>query len=290
MATRYVSFRDELERARCDGRLEKTAILNPLGAIAGPVGHFMVNAAGMSAHNTNLADVLAHYGLQHGLSGSAISPGAVRSLHMLAGPESLNAYHAARTAGERLSGLNPQLRQAALSGMASLERIRPTSTGMDITHAPVLGPLQRAALHEVEGTTPKLDTSKASLLGKAYARGVDLLRRVVQRPFDTPLQKGVKNIVGGAPLAAAIVEDPIAMAAHGGFNAIREQVGRSAFGKNFMKKQLKQGLEGVPMSSAGETAWNYVVSPAVLDPRRIGTAIRGTVGPLPSQELARRIP
>jgi hypothetical protein len=74
---------------------------------------------------------------------------------------------------------------------------------------------------------------------------------------------------------------------HGAINTGRELIGRSQAGKKFMAQQLEQGLAGRPMSSMRETAFNLGMSPAALDPYRVGRAV-STASPEAGQFVKER--
>jgi len=82
---------------------------------AGPIGHLAVNALGRAAHHgSNLSNVLAHRGMQHGMLGLSTNPAAARTVKSLAGAESVVPYEVAHRLGARMSNLGPQERKALL--------------------------------------------------------------------------------------------------------------------------------------------------------------------------------
>jgi len=244
---------------------EKVAIIGHL--LAGPLGHLTVNALGQAAHKgSNLADMLAHHGLQHGLTGSSINPLALRSIKSLAGPEALGPYSAAKALGSRVAHL-PTHQQRAMFAAAHSAGGHPA-----LGAAPIVGPVQRALGHELAGTAP---TAQAKgLAAKLYSKGVGAMSKLVDTPFDTGVQRAAKGAVGIAPLAGAAALDPVGAAAHVGINGIREGVANSARGKKFMGQMFQEGMQGRVLSPGQEAAVNYGVSPAALDPLRAGQAVR----------------
>lgn len=241
----------------------KTAALSHL--LAGPVGHVAVNALGNAAHHgSNLAEILAHKGLEHGITEAVVNPGAMRTIKSLMGPEATGAYEMAHAMGRKLVDMNPAQREAWLKATANAPIKEET---------PLIGALRRAARHQVEGTVPTLEAKGVG--ANLYSRAVNKLTDVVNKPFDTGLQRAVNTAVGAAPLAAITAADPIGMAAHGGINALREGVAATTAGKDFFRRELHKGAIGVPRSKALEVAGDYLLSPAVQDSYRMGRSVRG---------------
>jgi hypothetical protein len=140
----------------------------------------------------------------------------------------------------------------------------------------------------VAGTAPEF---KATGLGaKMYGGLIDRMRRVVNKPFATTGQKVVNNVLGAAPAAALAAVDPVGSAAHYAINTGRELLGTSGAGKRLTEKAFKSGLYGTwSPSPVTERAIDLVVSPAVLDPYRIGRDIRTAVGPEKVQQMSRTL-
>lgn len=257
------------------GEMQKTAV----GPILGLFGHFGTNLAGRAAHkSSNLAEVMAHRGFQHGATGSRISRGADRAMRLLLGPESLVQYDAARAAGEKMYNLPPKQREAALQALSSGAQelasrgVLRANAPKVLGEAPVIGALQQAARHDVLGSTPKLKSK--GLLAGVYGKAVDLMSRSRETPFQTPTQKVVSNVVGASPAAALAAADPWGAATHMGWNLARETGAKTQLGKEITKNQLRKGLAGVKPGKWEELASDIVASPAFLDPQRIGSALR----------------
>jgi hypothetical protein len=246
--------------------MRKKSILGSL--MMGPIGHVAVNALGRAAHHqSNLSEVLAHKGLQHGLLDAVVNPGAMRTMKSVMGPESATAYEAAHAVGRRLAQMKPQERQAAIDAAASAKS----------TSAPILGHIQKAMAHEKAGTTPSFKGE--GVAAKMYGGAADLLTNIVNKPFDTGLQRVVKTVSGAAPLAALTAAEPVGMLSHAGINAVREGVSRSATGKKFIQQSFKAGLGGHKLPQSVETTLDYAVSPALLDPYRSGRTLRAEATP-----------
>jgi len=267
------SFRSELE---------KTAVLGHL--LAGPVGHVAVNALGRSAHHkTNLAEYMAHQGLQHGLTGSKMNPFALRSLRSIAGPESSSTYDLAHAVGMRMQGMHSDQQRALMQGALG--------AGAAHADAPIVGSLHSAMQHELSGTAPQLQSkgffpkeqAQASTFKRLantlhpanlYAKAVKGLGGVVNTPFDTTAQRVAKSAVGGAPVAALGALDPVGSAAHMGINAVREVAGNSDIGRRAMKGLYDRGAQGRSYSRGVQLAADYALSPALLDPMRLGAHVQ----------------
>ncbi len=274
-----VAFSDELEKTAV-----LSAALTALKAMGvGIAGHLGVNTGILGSRtSTNLGEVLAHKGFQHGLTEAAVNPAMVRSLHALGGPEAMETYHRAREAGKRLSVMDPVQRQLTLTGLYGAENPA-------LSNAPILGDLKKAIMHEYEGTSPTLTTAAPeggfvrralNAVGSGYAHLVDKATNVVDRPFDTKLQRGVRGVIGVAPMAGALAVDAPGAVAHMGWNTAREVAGRSSLGDRFVRHIADEGLHGRTVSPRVEALTNMLVSPAALDPMRAGTAIRNAVAPM----------
>lgn len=267
--------------------LSKKAAIPGLHALAaGLAGHVGVNALGRSAHqSTNLAEMLAHKGFQHGATGSRMSHMAQRSMNALLGPEVGTQYHAARKAGEKLYAMPPAERSEALRLIAG-GKGHAQSLGMSdkavaaLGEVPILPAIQKAVGHDIAGTAPKL-TSKGPV-GALYGRAVNALTSIGARPFPTTTQKVVGEAVGAAPMGALLAADPGGALAHMGWNTTREAIGRSNIGKKVVKGMMSKGLAGEMPSKGMETFTDLAVSPAFLDAQRFGKAVHdsGAVGPI----------
>ena len=267
--------------------MTKEAVIPGLSALlTGAGGHFGVNALGRNAHNTtNLAEVLAHKGFQHGATGSRMSHMAERSMNALLGPEVGAQYHAARYAGEKLYAMPPAERAHALSMLSGGEGVQGAlGVGADalksMKDAPIFPAIQKAVGHDVAGTAPKL-TSKGPV-GAMYGKAVNALTSIGARPFQTTGQKVVNEALGAAPMATLLAADPSGAAVHMGWNTTRELAGKSAFGKKVVGRMLQKGLAGEMPSKRMEAVTDLAVSPAFLDAQRFGKAVHDVPGAVPA--------
>ena len=76
--------------------------------------------------------------------------------------------------------------------------------------------------------------------------------------------------------------DPAAPAVHFGINKFRDLIAQSRFGANFMKDQVREGLQGVEHSPAKQKAMQLILSPAYYDAHQIGKNLRGSEAGLPA--------
>lgn len=235
--------------------------------LAGPLGHLGVNALGRAAHHkSNLGSVLAHRGLQHGLTDSVVNPVAARTVKAFMGPEATVSYELSQRLGTHLAKLPPAKRQALLKQINRAPKLQ---------GSPIIGPLQEAVGHELAGTAP---VHKAKgVAANLYSGAVRGLTSIVNKPFDTGVQRAVKSVAGGAPLAVAAAADPLGTAAHVGVNTGRELLAKSRVGTRFIKKTTEAGLAGKKIPKVIEAATDYLASPGALDAYRTGQAIRSAV-------------
>lgn len=246
-----------------------------LGMTAG--GHFGVNALGRAAHHaSNIGEVLAHRGLQHGLLGQRVTPSRLQSLKSIFGPEAMVNYEAALQAGGKLVSQYPapQARNAAIQAAM---RAKQFAEG-----APVAGDLMKAFQHELAGTAPTFQGK--GLAARLYGGAVDRLSRHTLTGMETGAQRAVKHITGAAPAAAFVAADaaasgglPLGAIGHAAWNGVRQGVGHTRAGQEFVKKEFQKGFQGKMPSKAQEFVADHVFSPAFLDARRLGYHARTQV-------------
>lgn len=253
---------------------EKSALL--IGASLSALGgHLGTNIAGRSAHHaSNLAEVMAHRGFQHGLLGQQIHPARQLSMKALMGPESLATYELARQAG--LSAVehapNPIERAKYLQNIHGFASTQPS-----LEHAPIIDPIRQAVMHELAGTAPELHASNRAT--KSYGKVVNWLADQTQTGFETGAQKAVGAIRGIAPAATLAAAEPIPMAGHFAVNMTREGLSRTPQGQRFMKNELAKGLRGQMPGKAKSMAIDLMASPALLDARRAANSIGKGLSP-----------
>jgi len=234
------------------------------GLLAGPLGHLATNTFGQAAHHkSNMAEMLAHLGLQHGLTDARTNPAALRTVKSLFGAESVVPYELAHSTGKQLIEMPPEVRQVAMQHM------RESTHGIE---APIIGPLHKALAHELAGTAPTHQATGP--LAHVYSKAVNAMMNVANKPFDTGMQRGVKYMMGGAPLAALAAAEPVATASHVGINAAREGAARSSYGKKFITNMGQLGLAGGEIPEWKQTAAAYLASPAALDAFHAGKGVR----------------
>jgi len=237
------------------------------GLLAGPLGHLATNTFGQAAHHkSNMAEMLAHLGLQHGLTDAQTNPAALRTVKSLFGAESVVPYLLAHKTGKQLIKLPPKARQAAIQQMHA------ATHGIE---APIIRPLHKALSHELAGTEPVHQATGP--MAYVYSHAVNAMMNVANKPFDTGMQRGVKYMMGGAPLAALAAAEPLSTASHVGINAAREGAARSSYGKKFITNMGQLGLAGGEIPEWKQTAAAYLASPAALDAYHAGKGVRNAV-------------
>lgn len=256
-------------------RKEASGILGGLvhGLGMGVVGHAGTNFLGMKAHHhSNIGEVLAHRGFQHGLLEQRISPVMEQSIKSVFGPESLINYHAAVEAGKHFvtKAPNPDQRRNALL----------LATQHTLPHdMPVLSQLQSAMNHELQGTAPTLNAKGMS--ATLYGKILDSLTNNPVTGMETKAQAAWKHLKGAGPAAAMVGADvamsgaPLGAMAHFGWNGMRQGAAATDIGQRIAAKQLVDGARhGVPKNT---TKLDIAVSPAFLDAQRAGAAARRMV-------------
>lgn len=264
--------------------LEKTAILGHLAATAATAagGHVGANVLGLAGHGGNIADMLAHHGLQHGLSGARLNPASRASMKYLFGPESLGAYDAAHGIASQMAHLPTKEQHALLASGVASGNLLPA-----LKDAPILGSIHRAAQHEIAGTAPKLETK--GILGAAHGKVLDRLARTADTPFDDTGRRVVNSAIGASPLLAAGVADtaltgaPLGVIGHGAVNAARERIAKTDYGRAVTTNLLQKGMRGESVAPGRERAMNLLLSPAVMDAHRLGRAAREAAGQISPQ-------
>lgn len=280
----FPSMTDELASG-----LRKEAILGTIlgglghAAATGAAGHVGANALGVAGHHGNIGELLAHRAFQHGLTGSHMGKGNEFAIKHIFGPEALASYQAAHAVGSKMKGMHTTQMRAALAAGTVGSHLSP-----ELRNSPIVGDLGKAFEHELKGTTPELQTK--GLLGKLHGKALDKLTGNAVNEMDTAGSRLMKNApgalaVGGMGLADAAVSGgvPSGMMAHMGVNRFRGWLGNTAFGKKVMHQGFTKGLRGEQIPQWQQHLSNYVVSPGVLDPYRIGNAVHATaerMGPL----------
>lgn len=269
--------------------IEKTAILGHLATTAAMAagGHVGANVLGLAGHGGNIADMLAHHGLQHGLAGSTLNPAAKASMKYLFGPESLGAYEAAHGIARQMAHLPTKEQHALLASGVASGNLVPA-----MKNAPILGSIHRAAQHEIAGTAPKLETK--GMLGTVHGKMLDRLARTADTQFDDTGKKIVNSAIGASPLLAAGAADmavtgtPFGVIGHGVVNAARERIAKTDYGKKVTTNLLQKGMRGEAVAPGRERAMNLLLSPAVMDAHRLGQSAReaaGQFGPQAQQTI-----
>lgn len=233
-------------------------------------GHVGTNAMGRAAHHgSNIAEILAHKGVQHGLlgAGTQITPARLQSIKMMFGPEATVPYELALKSARNLLEKvpNPEARRLAL------QRMYQHGTGLE--NVPVASDVRKAIAHELAGTSPALQAQTRG--AKIYGKLLDHLSKPTTNELQTGAQKVVKNITGAAPLAGFVAADaaasagiPIGAIGHMGWNLTRQGAVHTPVGKRLLGDEVRKGLRGQQVSKTKEFVIDHLMSPAYLDARR----------------------
>lgn len=256
-------------------RKEASGILGGLmhGLGMGAAGHAGTNFFGMKAHHhSNIGEVLAHRGFQHGLLEQRISPVMEQSIKSVFGPESLINYHAAVEAGKHFVTKAPHPDQRRNALLLATQHTLPHDL-------PVLSQLQSAMNHELQGTSPALKAE--GLSAKAYSKVLNWLTNNPVTGMETKAQAAWKHLKGVGPAAMMVGGDvamsgaPFGAMAHFGWNGMRQGAAATDLGHRVAADQIVKGLSGgVPKST---TKWDIGLSPAYLDGQRLGGALRRSI-------------
>lgn len=191
-------------------------------------------------------------GVDMGKAGQKLHPNAQSFMEYGIGPESLVDYHLGRKLGTKLRDMEPE-RQ---------ERFLRRAQGMGDAHFRANG-IDPKDIDKV----PVLNTFKGYMEGRGNQKVQGLFNRMAvdeNKPTTWKNRAGNLAMLGGA----AAVDPHLLM--QPAISGARKATAKSTIGRNFMDKQFQQGVEGKPMSKAKEFAMDMAVSPAALDPYRIG--------------------
>lgn len=259
------AFFDELNS------IEKQAV-DPLSLLGlGALSHVGSNAVTKLMHGP-LGKVRANrmaQGIRQALAGTPQTPGS-KMLSLWAGPEHTVAEHTGRGIGTALRSLDEGSRYRALKKLRKTVAMTP-----ELHHTPLFEDVVQGVNRTLETPLPRRGTiARVSMLNKAI-------------PY--------------APAPLVAITEPAGLV-HAGVNLLREQVGKSAPGKHFLRDKLVRGVAENPsvmslvdnlkphipesmaqhplvqkalerspaMGKAKELATDLLVSPAALNTYRIG--------------------
>ena len=235
--------------------LKKQAFIEPSTALLAPLLHLGANATWKTLGKTGIGQRMMNSqmasGLVHGIQGKKINPIAANIANYGLGPESMVPYSAGRGIGEQISGMSGPKRFKYLKKL----RKNMAMAGPDLQHAPV-------AHHVVPA------------INRVLGGETGFMEKIPTVASSAPQTTGQKLISGGLGVAAGVAA-PESLA-HMGINIARQNLATSRLGKNFMRDQFIDGLENRPMSQLKKTVTDYGLSPAALNTRRIGDAVRET--------------
>ena len=191
-------------------------------------------------------------GVEMGRTGRKLHPNAQSLIEYGIGPETLVDYRLGRRLGEKLKDI-PADRQ---------ERFLNKAKGMGEAHIRNAG----GVAEDIE-KVPILNTLNNYIEG----RGENKVKKGLMRmsvPDDQPVTW--KNKAGNLAMlgAAAAVEPHLLM--QPAISATRKTVAQSNIGQKFIDNQFHKGRQGQKLSKAKEVGLDLALSPAALDPYRIG--------------------
>jgi hypothetical protein len=253
---------------------EKEAVIGEL--LTGLAGHFGVNALGRHAHHaSNLPEMLAHQGFQHGATGRMPNFWSRASSTNILGPEVGIQYWLGHALGKQLYNMPPAERAQAMKAMKEAGSIGVGDLPPDklelLKKAPYLNDAFKAVMHDYHGTTPEFKANDT--VAKLYGQTVQGFNRLTTSPYDTHAQNVVKEVAGALPMAGLLAADAGGAAVHMGWNRARAIAGGSEFGKRWQEGLAQKGMRGELPNKATQLAYDIGVSPAYLDAQRLGHAV-----------------
>lgn len=231
-----------------------------LGMHAGMNVAFKLFSKSKAGHRFGVNQLAA--GLRHGMEGKKLNPVVSAMANFGLGPESTAHYEAARALGGQLKGLGGQA-NTALAGMRDA-----IGQSSHLGHAPIVG--------ELPESIRSLDNARTSFMDRLPTVGADAKTTWKQR------------LLMGGMAGGAIAADPHA-AIHMGINGGRQLIANSRVGQKFMQNGLQNGLQGKKIGPVQGALTDLLLSPAALDPQRIGIAAHAELGPQAPQ-MAAQIP
>lgn len=196
-------------------------------------------------------------GVDMGRTGRKLHPNVQSLMEYGIGPESTVEYSLGRTMGKRIADMEPE-RQ---------ERFINKAKGMTQAHLSRLFPDK---MHDIE-QVPVLGSVKHYFDGKGENKVKDAFMKM-SVPND--YKAGLKNhVINAGMLGGAAALDPHTLI-QPALSGLRKQVAKSPIGGQIFSKGFEKGNNGVPMSKAKETLIDMAVSPSVLDPYRMGKAMK----------------
>lgn len=240
------------------GLSKRASLLGLLGL--GTAIHVAPNLAMKAIKNTETGQKgltgLFSAGVDMGRTGRKMHPNLQSAMEYGIGPESVVEYQLGRSMGSRLSNMAPE-RQ---------ERFINKAKGMTNAYLN-RNPEYAKKLDEV----PILNSVKHYFDGKGENKVKDFFMKA-SVPKDQPVTW--KNKAGNlAALGGAAAVDPHILM-QPALSGIRKQIAKGPMGSKIFDKGFNQGNSGAPLSKTKETLIDLAVSPSVLDPYRMGKAMK----------------
>lgn len=278
--------------------VEKRAILGEL-AIGGSLLHAGTNAVMKGIKTFSPGKKILHKlydaGYSHALQNKRISPVIAKPMNYLVGPESMVEPNVGSLVGRfgRIRGKAKKPNQIArldkrIGEIVDREIDKHISSG-GYAHQVFLDEFKRNVKDLIKDPAKRLpglrkevpiEVQKAPVLDSMFSSHYSVepkkLSRWDPRRLLTVHGRGkspMSDAVGNAVLGVGMAASPTHGAVQVGISRIRELVSKTNYGRKFMERQLLSGLSGESMPKWKEMTTDIVLSPAALDPRRIGLAI-----------------
>lgn len=195
-------------------------------------------------------------GLDMAREGQKLHPNAQSLIEYGIGPESLVDFRLGQKLGEKLRNIPPENQERFLQKAKGMGEAQIRSMGIDpkdMEKVPVLNTL----VNYMEG------------------RGENKVKKGLMRmavPADQPVTW--KNKAGNmAMLGGAAAVDPHLLM-QPAISGARKMVAQSPIGQKFMDNQFHKGRVGETINKGKEVAMDMIVSPAALDPYRLGKFVK----------------
>lgn len=252
-----------------EGKSMRSSMLGLLGL--GAAVHVAPNLAmkaiksTKSGHNALTGTFSA--GVEMGQTGKKLHPNAQSLIEYGIGPETLVDYQLGQRLGAKLKDMPADRQERYLAKLKGMGEAQVRSSGgsvEDLEKVPVLNTLS----NYIEG------------------RGENKIKRGMMRmsvPADQPVTW--KHKVGNLGMlgAAAAIDPHLLM--QPAISGTRKAVAKSTIGQNFMDNQFHKGREGKNLSRMKEIGYDLAVSPAALDPYRMGKFINEKASPELNNQL-----
>jgi hypothetical protein len=247
------AFFDELEKIAVVGTIAAGAALH--GATNAAVKALEHERSGLAGKILNPAHRALHRtktsftaeGMKRGLKGKSAMGFGGHLTRTWGLPEVTSGAEAGHTIGANLATLRPSHRYRRL------RKLRKSILKSQYVKDAPIGNTAVGAINRVISDTEAM--------------------RAPRRKNTITKKDGGTAILAGLAGAPAIPLTAGKMAIHGGINMARVGTAKSKVGKDFASKGFKRGIKGHLPSKGAQAASDYGLSPAAMDPHRLGHAV-----------------